>query len=49
MGGIKKMDAEKKKRYENISAEVVKLAGGRDNYPWHSPLCDTSASRPGGQ
>ena len=25
------MDAEKKKRYENISAEVVKLAGGRDN------------------
>lgn len=25
------MDAEKRKRYENISAEIVKLAGGRDN------------------
>lgn len=25
------MDAEKEKRYENISAEIVKLAGGRDN------------------
>ena len=25
------MDAEKRKRYENISAEIVRLAGGRDN------------------
>lgn len=25
------MDAEKRKRYENISAEIVKLAGGREN------------------
>ena len=25
------MDAEKRKQYEDISAEIVKLAGGRDN------------------
>ena len=25
------MDAEKRKRYENIAAEIVRLVGGRDN------------------
>ena len=30
MGGIK-MDAQKRQRYEKIAAEIVRLAGGRDN------------------
>ena len=25
------MDAEKRKRYENIAAQIVRLVGGRDN------------------